>query len=77
MNTETFLNEINWTGLTLAQLCEAGRMTQETVKRWIDESRNAELESLDFEGVENHDFRAELDARIRAVEEISKKFDLQ
>jgi hypothetical protein len=77
MKTEQILKEKNWTGLTFAELCEAGRIgSRETVKDWVQSQVNEEHSGLSFDEVDALDFESVIRGIESTVNEICTRYGI-
>ena len=77
MNTQTILETKNWTGLTLAELLDAGRIGgRETVASWVQDCINESHKELTLDEVKQMDFAKVIADREQMVSEICARFDI-
>ena len=77
MNTQAILETKNWTGLTFAELCEAGRIgSRATVTNWVNDCINEAHRELTWQERNQTDCRKMLADREQMISEICARFDI-
>jgi len=77
MNTQAILETKNWTGLTFAELCEAGRIgSRATVTNWVNDCINEAYRELTWQERNQTDCRKMLADREQMISEICARFDI-
>ena len=77
INTQTILQTKNWTGLTLAELLDAGRIgSRATVANWVQDCINDSHNDLTLGAVKEMDFSKVIAERDQMIREICARFDI-
>ena len=77
MNTQTILETKNWTGLSLAELCDAGRIgSRETVANWVQDCINESHKVMTLDEVKQMDFAKVIADREQMISEICARFNI-
>jgi hypothetical protein len=77
MNTQTILETKNWTGITLAELLDAGRIgDRATVKTWVQNCINQSHKDLTLNEIKEMDLAKVIADRDQMISEICARFKI-